>query len=111
MNNKIIVIISTGEAAKARAGAMYAVNALKHAWMEEVKLIFFGPAEELLLKDDELQNLLHDYQAENETALACKFVAKTENLEEDISSLGVDVRYVGEIISNLIKEGYIPLVW
>ena len=58
MNDKIIVIISTGEAAKARAGTMYAVNALRYAWMEEVKLVFFGPAEELLLKDKKLQELL-----------------------------------------------------
>lgn len=111
MNSKIIVIISTGEASKARIGAMYAVNALKNAWMEDVKLVFFGPSEELLLRDKALQSLLYEYQSEDGEALACKFIAENEKLEASISELGVEVKYVGKHISDLIHDGYIPMVW
>ena len=34
MSDKLLIIISSGEPGKAHAGATYAVNALKHAWMK-----------------------------------------------------------------------------
>jgi len=111
MNEKLVVIISTSEAEKARTGAMYAVNALKHGWMEEVKLFFFGPAEELLLEDQELQQLLREYQSMDETAVACRFIAERDRTDKKIAALGVQVEYVGEMISDLIKDGYLPMVW
>lgn len=36
MSDKAIVIISTAEAEKAYTGLMYAVNALKNRWMEDM---------------------------------------------------------------------------
>lgn len=125
MSDRIIVIISTAEAAKARTGAMYAVNALKHGWLEDVKLFFFGPAEELLLEDAELQQYVKAYQETERTPIACKFLAdragsearddgrasRGPHVSAAIAALGVDVQYVGKPISDLIKQGYLPMVW
>lgn len=111
MNSKLLIIISSGDAGKAHAGTTYAVNALKHAWMEEVKLFFFGPAEALLLSDKKLQALLTEYQNENETAIACKYVAEEGGISHEFAALDVPVQYIGEQISTLIKEGYTPMVW
>ena len=111
MSDKIVAIISTSELGKARAGTMFAVNALKHGWMEDVKLFFFGPAEQLLLTDPELQEFVEEYQAMEETAVACKFIAKRDGTDARIAALGVQVEYVGDMISSLIKDGYTPLIW
>jgi len=111
VSDRIIAIISTGEPGKARTGAMYAVNALKHGWLEDVKMFFFGPAEELLLTDPELQQFLREYQAMEETAVACKVIAQRDGTDERIAALGVQVEYVGKMISDLIKDGYVPMVW
>jgi len=111
MTDKLLAIISTAEAEKARTGAMYAVNALKFGWMEEVKLFFFGPAQELLLKDEPLQQLVKEYQSMEETAIACKYIADGNDSSEKTSELGIKVDYVGKAISDLIKEGYAPMVW
>jgi len=111
MSDRIVAIISSSEPGKARTGAMYAVNALKHGWLEEVKLFFFGPAEELLLRDEELQRLLREYQAMEETAVACKFIADRDGTAAGIAGLDVQVEYVGKMISDLVKAGYVPMVW
>jgi hypothetical protein len=111
MADKLIVIISTAEAEVARTGMMYAVNALKNLWMAEVKLFFFGPAQELLTRDAELQRLLQEYQVHEETAVACKFIADRDNTAEPTTGLGVEVKYVGTMISELIQDGYVPMVW
>ena len=111
MVDKLLVIISTAEAEVAHTGMMYAVNALKHCWMEDVKIFFFGPAQELLTRDVELQRLLHEYQAHDETAVACKFIADRDRTAEPTAELGVQVAYVGVMISDLIRDGYVPMVW
>jgi hypothetical protein len=111
MADKLVVIISSAEAGVARTGMMYAVNALKNCWMAEVKIFLFGPAQELLTRDAELQRLLQEYQAYEETAVACKFIADRDHTAEPTTELGVQVAYVGTMISDLIRDGYIPMVW
>ena len=34
-------------------GIMYAVNAVKYKWLGDVRIIFFGPSERLILSDDD----------------------------------------------------------
>jgi len=87
------------------------IHCVKEGWIEEVKLYSFGPTEELLLIDKRLQALLMEYHNEDETAVACKFVADGEGIGDQVEALGVDVQYVGEQISTLIRDGYIPMVW
>jgi hypothetical protein len=111
MNDKLVVIIASSEAGKACAGMMYAVNALKYLWMEDVRLFFFGPAQELLLQDAELRRLLHEYLENDGQPVACKFIADRDAIAAPIAALGVQVEYVGAMISELIQQGYIPMVW
>ena len=111
MSNKLIVIISTAEVEKARTGMMYAVNALLHGWMEDVKIFIFGPAESLILEDIDLQERLQTYHDLGHESIACKYLSDEEGTSSKIEEIGVTVAYVGESISNLIKEGYVPMVW
>lgn len=111
MEGKLVVIISTSDVQKARTGAMYAVNALKFGWMAEVKIFFFGPAQDLLLVDGELQNYMKEYETMEETAVACKYISDRDKKSEQICALGIKVEYVGKMISDYINEGYVPMVW
>ncbi len=110
MTSKILVIISTAEKDKALTGIMYAVNAQKNKWIEDVKVIFFGPFENLICQDEEVvtaASRLLDY----ETPIACKFLSDRDGISEKLDELGFNVEYVGSIISDNIKEGYVPLVF
>ena len=111
MSNKIIAIISTSEVGKARTGVAFAMNALKNDWMEEVTVIFFGPAEALLLKDVEIQRMLKEYQLMEAPVVACKAIADRDGISEGIAAMGIRVEFVGKMISDLIKDGYTPMVW
>ncbi len=111
MTDKILIIISTAEVGKALTGMMYAINTAKYRWMNEVKLFFFGPAEELLANSSKLQQSLKEYHEINEPAIVCKFITDRDGNGEQIARLGVKVEYVGKIISDLVKAGYIPMVW
>ncbi|MDA3938723.1 MAG: hypothetical protein PF693_05375 [Spirochaetia bacterium] len=111
MSDKVVVIISTSEAEKARTGMMYAVNAVLNNWMADVKLIFFGPAQELLLEDIVMKDFLIQFQQAEGKAVSCKFIVDRDEIDKETSALGVKSEYVGSMISDLIKDGYIPMVW
>lgn len=110
MTSKVVVIIATGEKKKARTGIVYAKNACAHNWLDEVKIVFFGPAETLIVEDEELSRLARETARECE-CLACKAISDKEGISNQIEELGVNVEYVGSITSNLIKDGYVPMVW
>jgi hypothetical protein len=110
MASKILVIIATGEKDKALTALMYARNALKRKWLDDVKVFFFGPSEKLMTADSEVANAVLEMVSLGES-YACKAISDTEDISERISDLGVRVEYVGSIISGYIKEGYVPLVW
>jgi len=110
MSDKLLVIIATGDREKALTALMYAKNTIKYGWLSDVKVIFFGPSENLLVSDTdvtasatELANLSHP--------LACQFLSDRDNISERIERIGIEVDYVGTIIADLLKEGYSPMVW
>ena len=111
MNEKLLVIISTSEVEKARTGLLYTINAKRNEWINDIKLIFFGPSEKLLLEDEIIQQYAEEFILMEEKVVACKFIAIQEKTDEKLNALGIEVEYVGEMISNYIKDGYIPMVW
>ncbi|MCF8039404.1 MAG: hypothetical protein K9K79_08800 [Desulfohalobiaceae bacterium] len=110
MSDKVLVIISTRDSEKALTGLMWAKNALNRGWMEEVKVIFFGPAQRLVLENEEVKEAALEI-AETEKPVFCKFISDREENSARIEELGLVVDYVGSLIAGLIKEGYIPMVF
>jgi hypothetical protein len=110
MASNVIAIISTAEKQKALTGIMYAVNAQKNKWVDDIKVIFLGPFENLMCEDEEVApaaSQLLDYQ----TPIACKFLSDCDGISDKLHELGVSVDYVGSLISGYIDEGYTPLVF
>jgi len=111
MSDKVLVIISSSDRGKNITGLMYATNALRYAWMNEVRVVVFGPSQQLALKDEEIQGYLKDLIGQGNTPATCKYIADEENMASNLSRLGLDVVYVGTLISDYIKAGYIPMVF
>ena len=110
MASKVMVIVSTAEKDKALTGIMYAVNAQKNKWVDDLKVIFFGPFENLVCDDEEVAQVasrLLDY----ETPIACKFLSDRDGISETLEKMGVNVDYVGALISGYIEEGCTPMVF
>jgi hypothetical protein len=110
MSSKVMVIISTAEKDKALTGILYAKNAQKNKWVDELRVIFFGPFENLVCEDDEViqaASELLDYQ----TPIACKFLSDKSGTSDKLTELGFNVEFVGALISDSIKSGFVPLVF
>ena len=110
MADKVVIILSSGEKGKALTGIRYATRAQEEQWLAEVKVILFGPVEKLVLEDEEVRTALMGLQA-FEPPVACKTISDKQGISESLSGFGLQVEYVGPLISRYIKEGYVPLVF
>lgn len=106
----MLVIIATSEKEKALTGLMYAKNTISREWLEDLKVIFFGPSERLMVADEDVANSAKEIAAIG-GAIACRFLSDRDGVSEEIERLGVEVEYVGTIVSDLIKDGYVPMLW
>ena len=110
MSSKVLVIIATGDKEKCLAGLMYARNAQARNWLEDVKVVFFGPSEKLIVQDEDCLSEALEVASLGET-FACKAISDNDKVSEAIEELGIKVEYVGSIVSDFIKAGYVPMVW
>lgn len=110
MESKVLIILSTAEKDKAITGILYATNAIKYGWLNDVKVCFFGPFEKLVAEDEQVQEWVTPL-LEHHVPVACKFISDSHGVSEKLMQLGIQVEYVGELVSNSIKDGYLPMVF
>jgi hypothetical protein len=112
MATKMFVLLSTGDREVAlEVGLVYPLNAARERWMDEVKVIVFGPSEKLAAYDMEVQAMLKDLQGAGVEVIACKWCADRMKITDLIEKAGIKVVYVGPIISQLLKDGWASLTF
>jgi len=112
MPTKVFVLWSSGDREVAlEVGLIYPLNAAKNKWMDEVKVIIFGPSEKVAAYDSQVQEILKQLQDTGVEILACKWCADRMNITSILEELGIKVVYVGSIISQLLKDGWASLTF
>ncbi len=85
-------------------------NNIKYGWIPDVQVIFFGPAENLLVADSDVTASAAEL-ANLSQPLACQFLSDRDKISDRIEHIGIEVDYVGTIIADLLRDGYTPMVW
>ena len=112
MATKVFALECTGDReVLLHVGLLYPLNAAKRKWMDEVKVIVFGPSEKLMAYDQEVQARLKELEQAGVEVIACKACADKLNVTEPIEKAGFKVVYVGQIISQLLREGWASLTF
>ncbi len=112
MATKAFVILSSGDREVAlEVGLVYPLNAAKNKWMDEVKVIIFGPSEKVAAYDTEVQDRIKELQNLGVEVLACKWCADRMNITSALEKAGIKVEYVGTVISQLLKDGWASLTF
>lgn len=105
-NNKLVILWSSGERDVALELVFkYAVNSPRNGWWDEVTLIVWGPSAKLLVGDPELREGISQLAGEGVKLEACKACTDGYRVSEQLVAMGVEVKYMGEILTNYIKEG------
>ncbi|MCF7807119.1 MAG: DsrE family protein [Candidatus Marinimicrobia bacterium] len=81
----------------------YVVNAPRQGWWEDVLVIIWGSSANLVAADPKFQDLVREGIEEGVRFSACKSCADNLGASETLRTLGVEVVYWGERLSNLLK--------
>ena len=85
---------------------MYAYNCQKRGWMDQVRLLVWGPSGKLLTEDEEVQKGLEGLKAAGVELYACKGCADLYGISEELAALGITVEYTGTMLADAQKEGW-----
>ena len=83
----------------------------KDGWMDEVRVILWGPTEEIAANDHEFQEqvkLMLDAEIE---VIACKACSDNYGVSDELEKIGISVQYVGTLITQMLKEDWKQLTF
>ena len=83
---------------------MYAYNCQKRGWMDQVRLLVWGPSGKILTEDEELQKNLAGLKEVGVELYACKGCADLYGISDELSALGITVEYTGTMLANAQKD-------
>lgn len=105
-NNELAVIWSSSNPEVAHTTVfMYTLNAKCRDWWNTVHLIIWGPSAKLLAEDEALQEKVKDMMDAGVHVSACRENSDTYGVSEKLAELGVDVKYMGEPVTEMLKSG------
>lgn len=104
--DKLVILWTSGDREVAlKMVFLYAGNARRLGWFEDVTLIVWGPSARLLAEDEELQDMLFGLKKEGVRLEACRACAEMYGVDGPLTDLAVDVKYMGEVLSGYLQEG------
>ncbi|PLX69247.1 MAG: DsrE family protein [Denitrovibrio sp.] len=105
-NNELAVIWSSSNPEVAKTTVfMYTLNAKCRDWWDEVHLIIWGPSAKLLSEDQALQDKVKEMMSAGVNVSACRENADIYNVSDDLANLGIDVKYMAEPVTMMLKNG------
>jgi len=104
--NTLVVLWTSGDREVAlKMVFMYTLNAKLKGWWKEVIFIVWGPSAKLLAEDTELQEQIQKMDEAGIVLEACKKCSDMYGVSEKLEAMNIDVRYMGEPLTNYLKEG------
>jgi hypothetical protein len=106
--DKLVIVWTSGDKEVAvKMVFLYAINAQKYNWWEDITLLIWGPSAKLITEDEDLQIKLKKTIDSGIEVLACKGCADSYGVSDELEKLGVTVRYTGVDLTNFIKERHV----
>jgi hypothetical protein len=84
---------------------MYAFNAKKHKWWDEITVVIWGASARLAGNDELVQLKIKEMVDEGVKVEACKACADDLGVSAKLESLGVEVKYWGQPLTKILKSG------
>ena len=110
--SKLLVVWTSGDRDVAlNMVFMYAYNAKKNSWWENIRFLIWGPSSKLLSEDKELQQELQKMKEAGIELLACKACADRYGVSEALQGMGIEVKYMGVGLTEMLKGGWTPLTF
>lgn len=105
-NNELLIVWTSGDPDVAHKMVfMYAYNAQKNGWWDQVTLLVWGPSAKLSSENAKIQESLNMMKEQGVELLACKGCADQYGISSKLEEIGITVKYTGTYLTDHIKEG------
>ena len=84
---------------------LYAHNAKKLGWIENVQILIWGASQQLIASDKEIQEKIKKMISDGVEVIACQKCAENLGILEDLKSCDMQIYYTGELLSSWVKDG------
>ncbi len=85
--------------------SMYAINSKTHDWWKQVNVIIWGASVRLVGDDTQVQTEIVEMLHQGVSIEACKACCDNFGVADKLTKLGINVRYMGEPLTDYIKNG------
>lgn len=110
--SRLAVVWTSGDPDVAhRVCLMYTHAARRSNWFDEVRLIVWGPSARLLAGDKDLQAKVKTMMADGVVVQACIVCADSYGVTESLRNLGIEVKAMGQPLTQMLKDGYKALTF
>ena len=82
---------------------MYGVNAKIQKWWEEVTIIVWGSTASLIVEHEKIREQVEFAITKGVKFSACKACADQLNVSEGLNDMGIEIKYWGERLTELLK--------
>jgi hypothetical protein len=83
---------------------LYGHNAKRKGWWDEVTIIVWGAPSKLAAENSNVQEKIKEMISDGVRFIACKSCADSLGVSEALASLGIEVFYTGETLTQILKD-------
>ena len=106
-SDKLIILWTSDNPEVARSMVfMYAGNAKRFKWFNEVTLIIWGPSAKLTAENEEIQKAIAQMKEAGVKIESCIACAQMYGVDEKLRQLGYDVKAMGMPLTDYLKQNY-----
>jgi len=106
-SDKLVVLWTSDNPELAKSMVfMYAHNAKKFKWFNEVTLIIWGPSAKLVAENEEIQKEIAQMKESGVKIESCIACAVMLGVENKLRQLGCDVKGMGMPLTDYLKQNY-----
>ncbi len=114
VETKVIFIISSGveQKEKALSGLRMAINMKVKNRVDDVRILFFGPSEEMIAKGDAvIDQMIKEATEAGIYKTACVFIAENKKVDKALKDKEIKLEPAGEVLAKALKEGFFPITF
>jgi hypothetical protein len=107
LTSRVLIWLASGDIETLRPGVLWGTNARRYGWVDEVRFVVFGAAEQTLPTNQALFRCV----IEAEGTTFCRSIADGLQISAELERQGATVDYVGPAIAEMIDQGWRVLVF
>jgi len=106
-SNKLVILWTSDNPELAKTMVfMYAQNALRHNWFEEVTLIIWGPSARLAAENEDIQARIAQLKDAGVRIQVCVACARMLEVDDELREAGYEVKGMGAPLTYFLKHNY-----